>query len=245
MARVSAVAVIPARYASTRFPGKPLVRETGRYLIQHVYEQVSTVEQIDEVIVATDDPRILQAVQSFGGRAVMTSPQHACGTDRVAEVATNLHCDVVVNLQGDEPEIEPRSISQLLEALQRQPQCQMATLACPFKLIPGADAEDPNAVKVQIDDRRHAVTFSRKNVCTKDPHPLLHLGIYAYRRTFLLEFTALPPTRLEVQERLEQMRAIEHGYRIAVALVDRAAVGIDTPDDYAAFVARYNKKESP
>lgn len=239
-ADVKAVAVIPARYASTRFPGKPLARETGKYLIQHVYEQVQRAKSICEVMVATDDKRIVDAVQSFGGKAVMTRPDHPSGTDRIAEAIEKMACDVVVNVQGDEPEIEPESITRLLDVLHDHPECPMATLACPFKLIAGADPEDPNTVKVQIDEASMAVAFSRKNICTKAPHPLLHLGIYAYRRDFLFTFTKLKPTPLEKAERLEQMRAIENGYKIAVGLVERAAVGIDTPEDYAAFVKRWH-----
>ncbi len=261
MPEFRAVAVIPARYASTRFSGKPLAKETGKFLIQHVYEQVRLAPLISEVIVATDDQRIADAVASFGGRVVMTRADHPSGTDRIAEVAANLECDVVVNVQGDEPEIEPVNIVQLVELLQDHPECEMATLACPFKLIDGADPKDPNAVKVQIDDEGIALRFSRKvlnapirepkepqaSACAtarknEDPHPLLHLGIYAYRRDFLLKFSKMSPTPLEKSERLEQMRAVENGYKIAVGLVRRAAVGIDTPEDYEAFVGRWRQQ---
>ncbi len=260
MPEFRAVAVIPARYASTRFPGKPLANDTGKFLIQHVYEQVRVAPLISDVIIATDDRRIADAVASFGGKAVMTRADHPSGTDRIAEVATNLECDVVVNVQGDEPEIEPVSIAQLVEMLQDHPECEMATLACPFKFIDGADPTDPNAVKVQIDDEGIALNFSRRvlgspkrknkepqaSACATaqrrdDPHPLYHLGIYAYRRDFLLKFPKMEPTPLEKSERLEQMRAVEHGYKIAVSLVRRAAVGIDTPEDYAAFVRRWKE----
>ncbi len=161
MPEFHAVAVIPARYASTRYPGKPLAKKTGKFLIQHVYEQVRLAPLISEVIVATDDRRIADAVESFGGRAVMTRADHPSGTDRIAEVAANLECDVVINVQGDEPEIEPVSIAQLVELLQDHPECEMATLACPFKLIDGADPEDPNAVKVRLDRNNTAVDFFR------------------------------------------------------------------------------------
>ena len=250
MPEFRAVAVIPARYASTRYPGKPLAKETGKFLIQHVYEQVRLAPLISEVIVATDDQRIADAVKSFGGRVVMTRADHPSGTDRIAEVAANLECDVVVNVQGDEPEIEPASIAQLVELLQDHPECEMATLACPFKLIDGADPEDPNAVKVQIDDGGVAVDFFRvlpepetnHESRTTDDGPLLHLGIYAYRRDFLLKFPKMAPTPLEKSERLEQMRAVENGHKIAVGLVRRAAVGIDTPEDYEAFVRRWKQQ---
>ena len=261
MPEFRAVAVIPARYASTRYPGKPLAKETGKFLIQHVYEQVRLAPLISEVIVATDDQRIADAVESFGGKVAMTRADHPSGTDRIAEVAANLECDVVVNVQGDEPEIEPVSIAQLVELLQDHPECEMATLACPFKLIDGADPKDPNAVKVQIDDEGIALNFSRQALCApareakepqasacatvrndEDPDPLLHLGIYAYRRDFLLKFAKMAPTPLEKSERLEQMRAVENGHKIVVGLVCRAAVGIDTPEDYEAFVRRWKQQ---
>lgn len=242
---MKAVAVIPARYASTRFPGKPLANQTGKYLIQHVYEQVRGARSIAEVVVATDDPRICEAVGSFGGRVVMTRAEHPSGTDRVAEAAEGLDADVIVNVQGDEPEIEPESIDRLVSLLADDTDVQIGTLACPFAA--GADPADPNAVKVVLDARNRAMYFSRALI----PYPrdnqgqagtpsqwLLHIGIYAYRREFLLQLAKLSPTPLEQREMLEQLRALEHGFPIAVALVERAAVGIDTPEDYAAFVQR-------
>lgn len=233
------VAIIPARYASTRFPGKPLANETGKYLVQHVYEQVQVAPLINDLLVATDDERIAEAVRSFGGRVVMTRADHPSGTDRLAEAARDLDCEIVVNVQGDEPEIDPVSISQLVEVLRDHPQCEMATLACPFEFVPDADPADPNAVKVEIDGDSVAVKFSRRICGAGAPHPLLHLGIYAYRRDFLFEFTKLAPTPLELEENLEQMRAVENGHKIAVGLVRHAVVGIDTPEDYAAFVRRW------
>ncbi|MFH0979979.1 MAG: 3-deoxy-manno-octulosonate cytidylyltransferase [Planctomycetota bacterium] len=242
---MTAVAVIPARFASTRFPAKALAKDTGRYLIQHVYEQTRAARCIGRVIVATDDQRIVDAVRSFGGEAVMTRSDHESGTDRVAEVAQGLDCAVVVNVQGDEPEIEPAALDRLV-SLFDQPDCQIATLACPFAAVPGGDPADPNAVKVVRDHRGRALYFSRACIpfardgrYAPEAGPLLHLGTYAYRREFLLRLAALPPTALERTERLEQLRVLEHGYDIFVALVERAAVGIDTPEDYAAFVKRY------
>ena len=249
---MKAVAVIPARYASTRFPGKPLANQTGKYLIQHVYEQVRGARSITEVIVATDDTRIREAVASFGGRVVMTRADHPSGTDRVAEAAESLDADVIVNVQGDEPEIEPESIDRLVALLADEADVRMGTLACPFAA--GADPADPNAVKVVLDGRNRALYFSRALI----PYPrdtqgrpdkpsgqpgapsqwLLHIGIYAYRREFLLRLAKLSPTPLEQREKLEQLRALENGFPIAVAMVERAAVGIDTPKDYAAFVQR-------
>ena len=247
---MSTIAVIPARYGSTRFCGKPLAQETGKFLIQHVCERIQSAPSIQQVIVATDDERIREAVYSFGGRCAMTSPDHPSGTDRVAEVARDIACDVVVNVQGDEPEIEPDSIESLLAAL-RDGGHPMATLACPFADLQRqgieADPEDPNCVKVVCSAGR-AIYFSRsrvpykRNADTDYEGPYLHLGVYAYRRDFLLELAQWPPTPLERLEGLEQLRVLENGHSIAVAVVDRAVIGIDTPDEYAAFVERYRTR---
>ncbi len=262
---VKAVAIIPARYASTRFPGKPLARETGKYLIQHVCEQVSRATTISEVVVATDDERILNAVASFGGRAVMTRADHPSGTDRVAECAAGLEPaddDLVLNVQGDEPEIEPRSLDALVQRMRQATACPIGTLACPFpadgpRQGPGSPA-DPNCVKVVLDAMGMALYFSRSLI----PYPrdtqgrvddpsrwLLHLGVYAYRPAYLKMFARFRRGSehgdLEEIERLEQLRALawerdsaSGGGPMAVAMVDRASVGIDTPEDYAAFVER-------
>lgn len=244
---MSVVAVIPARIGSSRLPRKPLLRDTGRTLIEHVYERVAAAASIDRVIVATDNDEIAQAVASFGGEARMTSADHRSGTDRVAEVAADLPPEVshVVNVQGDEPEIEPAAIDALVDVLRRDADAKMATLACPMGDV--NQLSDPNCVKVVLDNFGRAIYFSRSVV----PYPrdtrgqvdnpgdwLLHLGIYGYTRAFLLEFASWQPTRLEQIEQLEQLRAIEHGVKLAVGLVDRAAPGIDTPADYAAFVQR-------
>ncbi len=245
---MTAIAVIPARYASTRFPGKPLAKDTGRYLIQHVCDRVGQARSITRTIVATDDNRIAEAVRSFGGQAVLTRADHPCGTDRVAEVAAGLDGDLVVNVQGDEPEIEPGAIDRVVELLTAETDCPVATLACPFSQVADADPDDPAAVKVVVDRRGRALYFSRSLIPydrgSKDrpgssPEPLLHLGIYAYRRGFLLELASMPPTPLELAEGLEQLRVLENGHPIAVGLVDRASPGIDTPQDYAAFVRRF------
>lgn len=242
---MTAVAVIPARYASTRLPGKPLLNRTGKYLIQHVYEQVSRASRLSRVVVATDDPRIVQAVESFGGCAMMTRSDHVSGTDRVAEVASKLNADIIINVQGDEPEIEPANIDLLVGLLADKADCPMATLACPFP--PDADPADPNAVKVVVDFSGRAIYFSRSPI----PYPrdgrslkdhraefLLHIGVYAYRRDFLFQLAGWPPGRLEQIEKLEQLRVLERHHAIAVGVVPRAAVGIDTPADYEAFVQR-------
>jgi 3-deoxy-manno-octulosonate cytidylyltransferase (CMP-KDO synthetase) len=242
---LAAVAIIPARYQSTRFPGKPLANETGKYLIQHVYDNVLLARKLSKVIVATDDQRIFDAVRSFGGAVVMTRSDHVCGTDRIAEVARTLNDEVLVNVQGDEPEIDPAQIDQLVELLERNRECEMATLACPFETV--EDVISPTTTKVVLDQRGRALYFSKGVIPfarddggkVKNPRGwLLHLGIYAYRRDFLLRFSSMPPTPLERIEKLEQLRALENGYEIAVGVVDRAAIGIDTPEEYAAFVAR-------
>ena len=238
---MSVIAIIPARYASVRLPGKPLLAETGRPLIQHVVDAVAAAKSVDRIVVATDDSRILQTVEAFGGEAVLTSENCASGTDRLAEAAGKLGLaddDIVVNIQGDEPDMSGECIDRLT-ALMAETDAPMATLATP---LPDADAGDPNKVKVVCDAAGRAMYFSRSKI----PHDrdgagadyLLHLGIYGYRAGFLKTFASLPPSPAEQTEKLEQLRALEYGYAIAVAVVDYAAHGIDTPADYAAFVAR-------
>jgi len=246
------IAIIPARYASTRFPGKPLANETGKPLIQHVYERVAQARRARRCIVATDDERIAAAVRSFGGDAVMTRPDHPSGTDRIAEVVRGLpggDNDIIVNVQGDEPELEPEYLDRLTERLAREPgECPIATLACPFPA--DADPRDPNAVKVVVNSAGRALYFSRALI----PYPrdagaagrpaacLLHLGVYAYRRSFLLKLAAWPPGVLEQVEKLEQLRVLERGVALAVEIVEHASVGIDTPRDYEQFVARQRRR---
>ncbi len=245
---MKAVAIIPARYGSTRFPGKPLAKKTGRTLIQHVVERVLQAQRIERCLVATDDERIRSAVREFGGEAVMTRPDHASGTDRIAEVVEKLggaRDDIILNVQGDEPEIEPAYLDQLIGRLAGEDaDCPMATLACPFP--PDSDPRDPNCVKVVRNSTGRALFFSRSLIpYPRDDHGavtqrgcLLHLGVYAYRRAFLLELAGLPPGVLEGIERLEQLRVLERGYALAVEIVEHACVGIDTPEDYERFVAR-------
>jgi len=246
-----AIAIIPARYGSTRFPGKPLVDKTGKPLIQHVYEQVRQARRVARCLVATDDERIATVVGSFGGQAVLTRPDHPSGTDRIAEVVRALPgapADIILNVQGDEPEIEPTYLDRLVERLAGEAaDCPMATLACPFPC--DADPRDPNAVKVVLNSRGRALYFSRSLI----PYPrdagaaerlagyLLHLGVYAYRRAFLLELANWPAGRLEQIEKLEQLRVLERGIPLAVEIVEQAYVGIDTPEDYERFVARRGK----
>jgi 3-deoxy-manno-octulosonate cytidylyltransferase (CMP-KDO synthetase) len=244
---VRVAVIIPARYASTRLPGKPLLRETGKYLIQHVYERAVQAKCASDVIVATDDERIFDAVRSFGGRVVMTRADHPSGTDRIAEVAAHLPTDVVINLQGDEPQIEPGSLDLLAGLLGSDTASDMATLAVPI-----ADRDtylSPNVVKVVCDDRGRALYFSRSPIpMVRDGEPdfsaqparfLQHLGIYAYRRGFLLKIAATPPHPLEHTEKLEQLRVLGTGGTIRVGLVSHAHRGVDTCNDYDEFVREY------
>lgn len=236
--------IIPARFASSRLPGKPLLRETGKYLVQHVYEN-SCRSRADTVIVATDDARILAAVESFGGQARMTRPDHPSGTDRSAEVARDLDADVVINLQGDEPQMDPAILDALPALLANDPDAPVATLAAPINSL--EQWRDPNCVKLVRDCRGRALYFSRSPIpYVRDGLPdfekrpamfLQHLGLYAYRRDFLLRLATLPPEPLELCEKLEQLRVLALGYPIAVGVVCHAGRGVDTPEDYRRFVA--------
>ena len=232
------MAIIPARYASTRFPGKPLAVLGGKTVIQRVYEQVSSL--LDEVYVATDDERIFQAVEAFGGRAVMTRSDHKSGTDRIEEAAEKIgsQADVIINVQGDEPFIQPSQIKTLMQLFDA-PETQIGTLGKRFENI--ESVENPNSPKIVTDNRGFALYFSRSPipfVRGKERsewlanYPFLkHLGIYAYRREVLREVTQLPQGNLEKAESLEQLRWLENGYRIRVGLTDVETVGIDTPED--------------
>lgn len=239
------LAVIPARYSSTRFPGKPLADTTGKPLIQHVVEQVRQAKSVGRIIVATDDARIFDAVRKFGAQAMMTRDDHPNGTSRIAEVVQMLGRDLsddalIVNVQGDEPEIEPRVIDELVAGLEAQPDADMATLAADF--APDEDPADPNIVKLVVDQRGCAMYFSRSLIPfdrdRQGVRPMKHPGLYAYRRAFLLHYVTLPPTPLEEAEKLEQLRALEHGHRIAVVKTTVRHHGIDTPGQYEAFVRR-------
>ncbi len=224
--------VIPARWASTRLPGKPLLDLCGKPVIQHVYERCCRSRSLDAVVVATDDDRIAQAVEAFGGQAVMTSPDHPNGTSRVAQVAEGFDCSWVVNVQGDEPLIDPGWIDRLVETLE-ETSAPCATLAVPLS---AQEAQDPNAVKVVLALDGKALYFSRSAIpygrCGT-PTLLRHLGIYGYRRDFLPVYLALAPTPLSLTESLEQLRILEQGYQIAVAVVEASApvVGIDVMED--------------
>lgn len=229
--------VIPARYASTRLPGKPLSMIVGKPMIQHVYERACQAKMPDEVIVATDNELVEKAVAAFGGKAVMTSPDHPSGTDRLAEVALMYpDVDVIVNVQGDEPMIPPEVIDNLAKAFEADAELNMATMKV---AMDEADYDNPAAVKVVTDLNGYALYFSRSLM----PYPrnkpegykvYKHVGIYAYRRNFLLKYAALQPTPLEKAESLEQLRALENGYKIKVLESAFKGIGVDTPEDLAA-----------
>lgn len=232
------VAVIPARYSSTRFPGKPLALIAGRSMIRHVHERTARAGSVHRVITATDDDRIAREVASFGGEWVMTNPDHPSGTDRIAEAARILGLadeDMVVNVQGDEPLVTPDMLQVLVEALEGSPDAAMATLAHPSSSA--REYLDPNVVKVVTALDGSALYFSRSPLPfvrdgSQTPTTFLkHLGFYAYRNSFLQAFTALPEGRLEAQEKLEQLRALENGRRIMVAISPDDTHGVDTPQD--------------
>lgn len=238
------VAVIPARFASTRLPGKPLLSATGKPLIQHVVDAAKRATRLTHVIVATDDTRIADAVRNFGGEAAMTRADHPSGTDRVAEVAAALpNAQIIVNLQGDEPEITGHALDLVVSLLESDRDASMATLATPIH--DENVYRDPSCVKVVVGRNGRALYFSRAAIphhrdgLPVPPIAYLHLGLYAYRRDFLLKLGTLPQTPLEKAEKLEQLRVLELGHPIAVGIVDEPSIGIDTPEDYQRFVARW------
>jgi 3-deoxy-manno-octulosonate cytidylyltransferase (CMP-KDO synthetase) len=240
---------IPARLASTRLPRKLLLSETGKPLIQHTWEAARRARLLADVVIAADSPEFSAAAARFGGRCELTG-DHPSGTDRIAEVVARSFADVdlVVNIQGDEPEIDPQSIDLLVRLLRDHPAAQMSTLATPIRTREVRDS--PSCVKVARAGDGRALYFSRSLIpfcrdqnadalLTADSPWLLHLGVYAYRREFLLKLTQLPVSPLEKLEKLEQLRALEASAAIQVGVIERTAVGIDTPEDYARFVARY------
>lgn len=226
------IAIIPARYHSTRLPGKPVAEVHGKTLIEHVYRQVQQANSLDSILVATDDERIAQAVRRFGGNVTMTRADHQSGTDRLAEAAEAFPDDaIVVNVQGDEPLIEPEVIDKAVAAA-KLGDAQMVTLRT--ALTDHAAIEDPNRVKVVVDRQGFALYFSRSPVPWSGT-TFLHIGLYVYRVGFLKQFAQLERTPLETAERLEQLRALEHGFRIRVVEVESASWGIDTPADLEKF----------
>jgi len=271
---VRVVACIPARYGSTRFPGKVLAKETGKFLIQHTYERAFAAKLVERVIIAADDEKVRAAAESFGAECILTSSEHQSGTDRIAEAIAGMSVDVVVNLQADEPEIDPENIDYVARLLIENPDFSMATLAADFQRA--EQIADPNIVKVIVAwsvqpprSRRAAnrkklnaeryplnANFGRAIYFSRYPIPYdrdaggigqigqykRHLGIYAYRKEFLLKITTLPQTPLEKAEKLEQLRAIENGFGILVGKVSHTCDGIDAPEQYAAFVKRCKKR---
>ena len=229
------VAVIPARYASTRFPGKALADIAGRPMIEHVYGRAAAARNVDAVIVATDDGRIADAVAKFGGTVRMTRSDHLTGTDRLSEVAADLDCDLVVNVQGDEPLIEPETIDAAIEPFRDDPSLLMSTVCT--RIFTHDAIVDPNVVKVVTDVRGFALYFSRSPIpyvregvgSAIGPHK--HLGLYVYRRDFLRSIASLEPTALERSESLEQLRVLEHGFAIRVVETGHDSIGVDTPED--------------
>lgn len=250
--------LIPARLESSRLPRKLLLNQTGKPLLQYVWEAAQAAASLDEVIVATDSSEIAAAVRRFGGRAEMTC-EHASGSDRIAEVVRRCcaDADVIVNVQGDEPELRPSDIDLLITTLRNSPQAEMATLATPIhdQLM----LADPSCVKVVCAADGRALYFSRAAIPhAREGNPSewlaheryaadspwrLHVGVYAYRREFLLAFTDMPPGRLEQLEKLEQLRALEAGAGIQVATIPEASVGIDTREDYARFIERQRERD--
>jgi len=234
----SAIAIIPARFQSTRLPGKPVIEVRGKTLIEHVYRRVEQAGSIERILVATDDERIAQAVQRFGGNVIMTRIDHQSGTDRLAEAAGKLPEDaLVVNVQGDEPLIEPEVIDRAVAAA-RLKDSEIVTLRT--KLVDRADIEDSNRVKVVVNRDGLALYFSRSPIPSSGT-TFLHLGLYVYRAGFLRRFTRLERTPLEIAERLEQLRALEHGFRIRVVEVESESWGIDTPADLEKFKSYLGK----
>jgi len=245
------IAIIPARLHSVRFPGKVLANETGRPLIRHVYDAARAAPGISRVVVAADDERVAEAVGAFGGECVLTSPSHENGTARIAEACDLLGLPkpaIVVNVQGDEPELEPALIRAAIDAI-RKSGAPVATVAVPFGS--GEDPANPNIVKVVRRIDGTALYFSRSRIpvdrdggAPSEARPLRHIGLYVYRREFLSRYAALTPTPLEQAERLEQLRILEHGFPIAVALCTNAGgPGIDTPEQYRDFVQRWRARQ--
>ncbi len=248
---MSIIAIIPARYGSTRFPGKALALIKGKPMIQWVYERARQSRLVDRVIIATDDDRIMNAVIGFGGEARMTSPHHATGTDRIAEVAKGTDCALVVNVQGDEPLIKPDMIDQAIQPLLQDPSIPMGTLC--NKISRQWEIADPNVVKVVLDREGFALYFSRApipwdrdawagktiadDLASSDAH-YKHIGLYVYRRDFLIQYAAMPQTPLENIEKLEQLRALERGHRIRVVETAYESFGVDIPDDLGKILHR-------
>mgnify|MGYP001601126575 CR=1 FL=1 len=234
-AAIQAIGVIPARYGATRFEGKLLKDLCGKPVIQHVYERAKKAKLLDDLVVAADDDRIVKAVESFGGKVVFTSKSHSTGTDRLTEVVNQLDVKIVVNIQGDEPLIHPFLIDDLVRTMQDNPEAVMATVVKKSQSL--EEFNSPDVVKAVIDQNRNALYFSRQPIPTflkpnaEKSFFYKHIGIYAYNKDFLFMFKKLPKSYLEKNERLEQLRALESGYKIKVIETQFETVGVDTPED--------------
>lgn len=235
---MKAAGIIPARFASSRFPGKPLVLIKGKPMIQRTYEQAMKSKYLETVIVATDDKDIFKCVKKFGGNAVMTSVKHKSGTDRVAEAARNLGCDIIVNIQGDEPFLNPGNVDIAIEPLINDEKLNVATLACKFKKV--NELEDINKVKVVFDKNNYALYFSR-NIIPYDVEDILkvngyykHIGLYVYRKDYLIKFSKMKMSLLERSEKLEQLRILQSGEKIKIVITNKDSISIDTPEDMLA-----------
>lgn len=236
------LAVIPARYDSTRFPGKPLVDIKGKPMIQHVYERVLKAKLVDKVLIATDDEKIFNRVKDFGGKVVMTSKKHESGTDRICEAIKSFKGDIIVNVQGDEPGINPKDIDKAIKPLLKDKKVNISTLA--IRINTGIDLKDENKVKVVFDKNNFALYFSRNNIPFDRSHVnnvikekfYKHIGLYVYRRKFLEGLKKLKPSAMENLEKLEQLRFLDNGEKIKVVLTDREAISIDTPADLQKFI---------
>lgn len=238
--RAKVIGIIPARYASTRLPGKLLIPLLGKTLLQRTFENAQQISSLDELIVATDDPRIYSHVEEFGGRAMMTSPTCQTGTDRLAEVLQQkpewLKATAIVNVQGDEPCLNPQAVDAAVALLLSDKEASTATLAAPLKNE--EEAWQSSIVKCVMDQQNNALYFSRslipgnkKRSFNGERAYYRHIGLYVYRPAFLLHYQALPPTPLQLEEDLEQLKILEHGYRMKVALTEEAGIGVDTPED--------------
>lgn len=237
---IKVLGIIPARFASTRFPGKPLIPILGKTLLQRTFENASQATILDKLVIATDDKRIADHVEEFGGQVVMTSLTCPTGTDRLAEVLQKhpewLNVEAVVNIQGDEPCVDPQAIEGAVKLLLEDRQASMATIVTPLRTE--EEAYNPSIVKCVLDQHHNALYFSRSFIPSNkkqcfNPHGAYyrHIGLYVYRPAFLLQYQTLTPTPLQLEEDLEQLKVLEHGYRIKVAVTDQASIGVDTPED--------------
>jgi len=245
---MNSIAIIPSRYSSTRLEGKPLIDIAGKPMIQWVYESAQKAQLIDQVIVATDDRRILETVSHFGGKAERTSAHHLSGTDRIAEVAANLPCDIIVNLQGDEPLMDPQLIDEVVRLVMDNTGIYMASAKSPIKKR--EDLMNPNVVKVVSDCDGYALYFSRSPIpyCSTrveggyNTIGFKHIGLYVYKKEFLMNLVALDPSPLEKLEGLEQLRALENGYRIKLIYTEYDSIGVDAPEDVEQVIKKIEER---